>query len=525
MSQDLHKTVFEGDNIDVLRGIDSNSIDLIYLDPPFNSNKTYAAPIGSAAAGAAFKDTWTLSDVDLIEHNRLKRKHPWLYALIFSSKQTHSAGMFSYLLMMSTRLFELQRILKSTGSIYLHCDPIASHYLKILMDGIFGYKNFRNEIVWRRATAHNDPQKYGNNTDRLLYYGGGEKITWNGHAISVKKTDEQLTSAYPSQDGRGRYRSDNLTGPSHGYSGGESSLPWSGYDICARGRVWSVPLKGSYAKWIEDHIIPNYRSINSGHGRLDALDSNGLIHHPKKGRSGWPGLKRYAVADTGNPVQALFTDIPGFTNYNKGKEWVGYPTQKPRALLERIIKASSNKGDLVLDPFCGCATTLVAAEVLKRRWCGIDLSPKAGDLVVSRIRQLNEIRSRKSQGTLDLLVAKVNHSDSLPIRTDIVREQADTPSKKRALKDSLYEEQDGLCNLCHTNFHHPRHFHMDHVVPKAKGGQDWIDNFQLLCGSCNSIKGTRTQEEARARLIALNGIDFSVFDQMENRGSNDYVDP
>ncbi len=151
--QGLHQTVFEGDNLDVLRGIDSDSVDLIYLDPPFNSNKTYAAPIGSEAAGAAFKDAWTLSDVDLIEHNRIKREHEWLYALVHASAKTHSKGMFSYLLMMASRLFELHRVLKPTGSIYLHCDPAASHYLKLVMDGIFGRQNFLNEIIWSYRTG------------------------------------------------------------------------------------------------------------------------------------------------------------------------------------------------------------------------------------------------------------------------------------------------------------------------------------------------------------------------------------
>lgn len=147
MSQQLNRTIFVNDNLDVLRGIDSASVDLIYLDPPFNSNKTYSAPIGSEAAGSAFKDAWTLSDIDLIEHNRLKREQEGLYALIHAAWKMHSRGMFSYLMMMTPRLFELKRILKDTGAIYLHCDPSASHYLKLVMDGIFGSSKYRNEIT------------------------------------------------------------------------------------------------------------------------------------------------------------------------------------------------------------------------------------------------------------------------------------------------------------------------------------------------------------------------------------------
>ena len=148
LPQQLNRTIFIGDNLDILRGIDSESIDLIYLDPPFNSNRHYSTPIGSEAGGAAFKDSWTLSDVDLNEHNLLKRKHEWLYALIYATGKTHSKGMFAYLMMMSSRLFEMKRVLSQTGSIYLHCDPKASHYLKSVMDGIFGRTKFRNEIIW-----------------------------------------------------------------------------------------------------------------------------------------------------------------------------------------------------------------------------------------------------------------------------------------------------------------------------------------------------------------------------------------
>lgn len=504
--QALHRTVFEADNLDILRAMNSESVDLIYLDPPFNSKEDYSAPIGSEAAGAAFKDTWTLSDVDLLEHNRLKfhamdKRRETLYALIYAAGKAHSKGMFSYLMMMAPRLFELRRVLKSTGSIYLHCDPTASQYLKVVMDAIFGASNFRNEIVWRRATAHNDPGRYGNNTDRLLYYVASKDATWN--TVRVPKTGEQLKTAYPSKDDRGAYRPDNLTGPSHGQTGGESAQPWKGYDVLARGRVWSAPLKGEYAKWIERNVIPGYRTIKGVHARLNALDSAGMIHHPKKGTTGWPGLKRYEQADSGNPVQALFLDISGFTNFNKGPDFTGYPTQKPLPLLERIIRASSKEGDLVLDPFCGCATTMVAAEMLDRKWVGIDLSSKAAELVVSRIQrrrnlfQFQDIRARTD----------------LPIRTDVERRIVKDYSKEwRALKAKLYEEQKGCCNFCHIHFR-PGNLEMDHIFPKAKGGKNWVDNYQLLCSECNGVKHDEvSNEKARARIAARRGIDFSPFE-------------
>lgn len=170
-----NKTVFTGDNLHIMRGLNSETIDLIYLDPPFNSKKTYAAPIGSKAAGAAFKDSWTLSDIDLVEHNRFKSNRPGLAKMLAGSRYSHSKGMFSYLIMMAVRLLEMERLLKLTGSIYLHCDPTASHYLKILMDDIFGAKNFRNEITWKRTASaakgnQHKPKSWGRNTDILLFY-------------------------------------------------------------------------------------------------------------------------------------------------------------------------------------------------------------------------------------------------------------------------------------------------------------------------------------------------------------------
>lgn len=171
-------TVWTGDNLPVMRGINSGCIDLIYLDPPFNSNEDYAAPIGSQAAGAAFKDTWTLSDIDVYEHGELAERSPAAYAVIDAARQAHGKSMMSYLIMMAVRLIEMRRILKETGSIYLHCDDTASHYLKLLMDAVFGARNYRNHVIWRRATSHNDPGRFGRICDHILYYaksaGGGQ---------------------------------------------------------------------------------------------------------------------------------------------------------------------------------------------------------------------------------------------------------------------------------------------------------------------------------------------------------------
>ncbi len=472
-------TVWTGDNLPVMRGINSGCVDLIYLDPPFNSNEDYAAPIGSRAAGAAFKDTWTLSDVDVYEHGELAERSPAAYAVIDTARQTHGKSMMSYLIMMAVRLMEMRRILKTSGSIYLHCDDTASHYLKLLMDAIYGARNYRNCIIWRRATSHNDPGRYGRICDHILYYVMSDKATWND--VRQPRDAESLESAYPSLDERGRYRSADLTGPKHSTdSMAPSGLPWRGYDISKRGRVWSAPKTGAYAKYIEEHFIPGYRSIKGVHERLDALDAAGLIHHPKRGK--WPGLKRYAAADAGTPPQNLILNPIGFTNYSaNSKEYLGFPTQKRLAMMERIIKISSNESDLVFDPFCGCATTLVAADRLERQWAGIDLSPMAVRLVDQRIR---DDRGALWGGAIV--------RDDPPLRTDLGK----LPNY-RTHRHRLYGEQEGVCVGCEVHFPF-KVMEVDHILPRSKGGSDHYENLQLLCTHCNKSKGSKTMAEWRA---------------------------
>ena len=257
--------------------------------------------------------------------------------------------MSAFLCWLAVRVLEMHRILKPTGSMYLHIDHTAHAYVKTMMDVIFGRENFRNAITWRRATSHNDARRFGAVTDTILYYAKGQGAVWNGTEISAPKTEEQLATAYPQRDKRGAVRFADLTGA--GASSGESGQTWREYDVSSMGRHWAPPKTSAYAAYIERNFIPGYRDIEGVHARLDALDTAGLIHHPKKGK--WPGLKRYAAADAGNPPTDLILDVPGFTNYNRKAESTGYPTQKPLELYERIIKASSNPGDLVLDPFAG----------------------------------------------------------------------------------------------------------------------------------------------------------------------------
>ena len=254
-------------------------------------------------------------------------------------------------------------------------------------------------------------------------------------------------------------------------------MPWRGFDPSDKGRCWSVPKKGSSAEYIKNNIIPDYpEAYETIHGRLDVLAEYDLIHWAK---SGIPYFKFYLGSGKGIVATDMVTDI-AFLSGNS-KEKLGYPTQKPLALLERIIKASSNPGDLVLDPFCGCATACVAAENLDREWIGIDISEKAYQLIHHRLPD-----------------TKVTHRTDIPIRTGFDK----LPSYKTH-KHTLYGKQEGGCNGCKVHFPF-RNMTIDHIIPQSKGGRDNIENLQLLCGACNSTKGNRSQEYLIARLKEMN---------------------
>ena len=472
-------TVWTGDNLAVMRGMNSACVDLIYLDPPFNSNRHYEAPIGSKAAGAAFKDAWTLDDVDVCEHGELADRNPAAYSVIEAARQAHGKGMQSYLVMMAVRLIEMRRLLKSTGSIYLHCDDAAGHWLRVLMDAVFGKAMFRNEIVWKRIGNHNDAGRFGRTGDRLLFYGAN--IRRDG--VRIPLSDDNVRSKYRHRDERGRYSDDNLTGPKT--SDGEAGQPWRGWNPTDIGRCWSVPKTGDYAVWIEASLIPGYRAEKGILARLDLLYEADLIIFTVNGT---PRLKRYLMASPGQIPPDVWTDIPPVNS--QAKERTGYPTQKPLALLDRIIRASSREGDVVLDPFCGCATALVAADRLRRKWAGIDLSPLAISLVNDRIA---EDRADKKRGTvIGGGLFRVTALTAPPARTDL----GDLPNY-RTHRHRLYGEQEGVCVGCETHFPF-RVMDVDHMLPRSKGGTDHPDNLQLLCSGCNRSKGGKTMAEWRA---------------------------
>ena len=270
----VDKTIWTGDNLDILRGLNSDSVDLIYLDPPFNSNRDYAAPVGSKAAGAAFKDTWTLSDLDVAWMGLIADEHPAIYRTIEAAGHTHGKGMQSYLCMMAVRLLEMRRVLKDTGSIYLHCDPTASHYLKMLMDAVFGAGNFRSEIVWRRTNVHNQTaRQYGPIHDTILFYSMSNRMTF--HPGVRPYTEAYIEDRFKRSDSRGRYQTNYLTGPGERF--GDSGEPWREFNPSTVGRHWAVP------KSLRQFLPDNGEGMSSQE-KLECLFPTGIHCISQEGR-------------------------------------------------------------------------------------------------------------------------------------------------------------------------------------------------------------------------------------------------
>lgn len=420
-----NRSLFVNDNIHVLRGINSESVDLIYIDPPFNKKRIFEAPIGSKAAGASFEDAWTMDDVELEWIETIKGEDKALYHLLntvgFIGNKRTAESYKAYLQYMAVRLIEMHRVLKSTGSIYVHCDPTMSHYLKMVMDCIFDKGNFRNEVVWSYRTGGSPKSSFSKKHDIILFYSKTKKYVFH----------KQQEKAYTKAQGRGAGKVVYGVQP----SGKERST------------VFYEDDEGVYT-------FVNMRDV-------------------------W--------------------DIPYINS--QAKERTGYPTQKPLALLERIIKASSDEGDMVLDVFCGCATTLVAAEKLGRQWIGCDISEKAGELVEHRMKQEAE---KADSGIFEWGKGKYKTTirHDTPKRTDIVAVAID-----KGTKQTLYQEQDKRCGGCEETFDWIGHFEIDHKTPRSKGGGDNIENLQLLCGWCNRTKGNRDMVYLKARIKEMRGYD------------------
>ena len=363
----MRNALYYGDNLLVMRDhIPDESVDLVYLDPPFNSNASYNVLFReksgeeSPAQIRAFTDTWEWTQEAALTFEQDIIGNPAVPTVV---KDMISAfrqfigqnAMMAYLVMMAPRLVELRRVLKPTGSIYLHCDPTASHYLKLLMDVVFGSQNFRNEITWTRSHPKGLAfTRFASNHDVILTYGSGGDTTWNPLYTSNPRANEQYTLI---EEGTGRrYQLTSLLNPN-------PNRPNLTYEFKGVTKVW---------RWTKERMVQ--------------ADTDGLIVVPRGGQ-GIPRLKRYLDEQEGIPIGDTWDDIP----IAAGKERLGYPTQKPEALLERIIAASSNEGDVVLDPFCGCGTAVAAAQKLNRQWIGIDVTHLAVAIMKNRLKTAFEL--------------------------------------------------------------------------------------------------------------------------------------
>ena len=361
--------LFYGDNLETLRThIPDETIDLIYLDPPFNSNANYnvlfKAPTGeqSQAQIEAFEDTWHWNQTAERAFDDVMISGNTYVAEMLRAMRTFlgTNDMMAYLAMMAVRLLELHRVLKPTGSLYLHCDPTASHYLKILLDSIFGAEFYRNEIVWKRTTTHNDSKTWSRVSDTILFYTKGRSFSWNTPRDAY--SSEYISAKYRGDDGDGRkYMLDNMTSPNPRPN---MMYEWKGFPY--------PPMGWRYSK-----------------ETMAKLDSENRIWYPTKPDGSLdpnrrPRIKKYLLEMSGGVMGGVWSDIPPINS--QAQERLGYPTQKPVALLERILTASSNPGDIVLDPFCGCGTTVHAAQKLGRTWVGIDITHLAISLIEKRLK-------------------------------------------------------------------------------------------------------------------------------------------
>ena len=428
-----NRTLFHGDNLEVMHGMNSESVDLIATDPPFNKGRDFHATPDSLAAGARFQDRWSWErDVHEEWSDQIRDDYPKLMEAIESARFAHSDGMGAYMCFMAVRLLEMRRVLKDTGSIYVHCDPTASHYLKAVMDAIFGWRNFRNEIVWCYKTGGATSKYFSKKHDIILLYNKSKSYRFKA----------QKEKSYMGV----------------GYSTGNKNV------------------------------------------FLHVDDKAGMFgpHTLVNAKDWW--------------------EIPMLATSNK-TERTGYPTQKPLPLYERMIRASSNEGDIVLDPFAGCATTCVAAERLGRQWVGIDIWDNAKKVVLDRMARERLALPEAERG--DLFTEEIHFTAEPSKRTDdglpaapflkLQWSQAEPPGPRMTrahIYDALLSQQGAKCQGCDRVFDNPRYLELDHNTPRSDGGLNHISNRILLCGPCNRLKsntftlsGLRRQNQKQGYMI------------------------
>ena len=494
----LDNTLYEMDNLVVLRGMNSKTVDLIATDPPFNTKRNRAGTAGFYVDNWKWGDTETLPDqwkwneVHPKWLEEIKDNHNELYYAIDAAKHCQGEDTAAFLCFLSVRLIEMHRILKDTGSIYLHCDPTASHYIKTCMDAVFGKKNFRSEITWKRATStqkgsQHQSKRWGNNADILLYYAASTSTSLSPER---ELTETEILEKFKHVDENGeRYYNDSA-------------------------HIWRTPNMGARPnlcyEW-RGFVNPHPSGWRLSKERLEEEYQKGnIVIRPDGKLERRKYLKDYKGASYGN----IWDDVPP----PSGEERTGSPDQKPVDLYKRIIKASCNEGDLVLDPFCGCATTIIAADDLKRRWIGIDRRKDARYHIITRLMGISRKERERiekfavDKKWLDKQMEKyeMHYQTAPPTRTDqaeqnspelphVYSAEPENPLSHAEMHEILVNQFGLKCWGCNYIPPDRRYLHLDHIIPKSDGGTNHIDNRALLCQPCNSMKSNTMSLNALRR--------------------------
>ena len=438
-----NRTLFLEDNLPVLRGLDSDSIDLIATDPPFNKGVPAFKGKTKAGQNVKFKDVWNwIDDVHVDWLNEMSKRHPTLSNVILYANAAAGNDMGAFLCWMAVRVLEMHRVLKDTGSIYLHCDPTASHYLKAMMDAIFGRKNFRNEIVWHYNKWTNTASYFQRNHDTIFWYAKSRQVSFNKQYGEPTRRQIELRRA----------------GYNTGSQGGRKIL-----------RVYDREKAADQIRKADEEGRAVY-----------------YVDEPLKGA----------------PVPDVW-NIPALNG--QAKERTGYPTQKPLALYERMIKASSNPGDMVLDPFAGCATTCVVAEQLGRQWIGIDIEEESGDVIRERLEREVSASMAWNDIVRTPTTAPERTDDGEPAAPELFLESPKPKERRISVPEAreALAKRDGLrCQGCGWVPEYLDFMHVDHKKPRKLKGKESLDNFALLCEPCNRKKSYKlTLRELQAARV------------------------
>ena len=569
-----NRTLAVMDNYPFLRALNNECIDLIAIDPPFAANETFTSRPRPAITQAEFDEEVALAAAHGVAHNegigetrvqdfwnwdddihpawkmRIQDDYPRIHAVIEAVEACATENEAAYICFMAVRLIECWRVLKPTGSIYVHCDDRANSFLRMLLDALFGQENRRNEIAWNRSGGRSDSKRWGRVTDHLLYYTKSASYTWNQQYQPLNSDYVRRNYRYDDSDGRGSYR--KLPLHAAGVRTGDSGTTWKGYEPGQHNRHWATPTKGNMHNFIvENGIIPGWPdAYPSVHDKLEALDTYGLVVHSA---TYLPEIKTYLSASRGIAATDFIADIPMVS----GNEDTGYSTQKPLALYERIIAASSNPGDVVVDVFAGCATTAIAAENLGRQWVACDMAYRAWTMLKRRF-YLNGIalegmtdstrealaavrKDRGFQEPQQWTTSYVIGPNELPQRDDVDpgpdalsltlsrgergrrggRQSTQSAGwsgqiSKEDAKELLIQQFGPVCWGCGYEPRRPNGsldatlLEVDHIRARraAEGtqGDDELYNLALLHRTCNGIKRNRLTLEELRRYNADNGL-------------------